>query len=90
MHDLCMAIKTISLELDAYEKLRRAKRNPRESFSSVVRRGRWDGIAPKAGELLDDLRALAVQDPDTLLGKDVLDAMEKRKRTVRAKPKWRS
>jgi predicted CopG family antitoxin len=30
--------KTISLELDAYEKLRRAKRFPRESFSEVVRR----------------------------------------------------
>jgi predicted CopG family antitoxin len=32
-----MATKTISLELDAYEKLRAAKRG-RESFSSVVRR----------------------------------------------------
>ena len=33
-----MPTKTISLELDAYEKLRRAKRFPRESFSEVVRR----------------------------------------------------
>ncbi len=32
-----MATKTITLELDAYEKLRAAKRG-RESFSSVVRR----------------------------------------------------
>lgn len=32
-----MAIKTISLELDAYERLKRAKRG-KESFSSVVRR----------------------------------------------------
>jgi predicted CopG family antitoxin len=37
MHDSCMATKTITLELDAYEKLRAAKRG-RESFSSVVRR----------------------------------------------------
>ncbi len=37
MHDSCMATKTISLELDAYEKLAAAKVG-RESFSSVVRR----------------------------------------------------
>lgn len=33
-----MPTKTISLEVDAYEKLKRAKRFPRESFSEVVRR----------------------------------------------------
>ncbi len=33
-----MATKTLTLELDAYERLRRAKRSPRESFSEVVRR----------------------------------------------------
>lgn len=33
-----MATKTITLELDAYERLLRAKRDPRESFTSVVRR----------------------------------------------------
>ena len=35
-----MATKTISLELDAYEKLRRAKKGG-ESFSAVVRRARF-------------------------------------------------
>lgn len=33
-----MATKTISLELDAYERLRSAKTAERESFSAVVRR----------------------------------------------------
>jgi len=41
MYDSCMSTKTITLELDAYEKLKRAKRG-RESFSSVVRRARFD------------------------------------------------
>jgi hypothetical protein len=36
-----MSIKTISLEIDAYEKLRKAKRG-RESFSQVVRRAQFD------------------------------------------------
>ncbi len=42
-----MATKTISLELDAYEKLAAAKRG-RESFSSVVRRCLLPG-APRDG-----------------------------------------
>lgn len=37
MHVSCVATKTITLELDAYEKLRAAKK-PGESFSAVVRR----------------------------------------------------
>ena len=38
MHDLCMATKTISLEIDAYAMLKREKRRRTESFSDVVRR----------------------------------------------------
>jgi hypothetical protein len=45
-----MATKTITLELDAYEKLRSAKRGG-ESFTEVVRRAVWMD-APATGESL--------------------------------------
>lgn len=38
VYDGDMPTKTITLELDAYERLKAAKRSPRESFSEVVRR----------------------------------------------------
>ena len=47
-----MATKTIRLELDAYEHLKRAKRSPKESFSSVVRRSRFDATQQTVAELL--------------------------------------
>jgi phosphoribulokinase len=45
-----MATKTITLELDAYERLRQAKRGG-ESFTEVVRRAVWVD-APATGESL--------------------------------------
>ena len=45
-----MPTKTITLELDAYEKLRRVKRGG-ESFTEVVRRAFWVD-APATGEFL--------------------------------------
>jgi hypothetical protein len=50
VHYSCIATKTITLELDAYEKLRLAKR-PGESFTAVVRRARIDD-APATGASL--------------------------------------
>lgn len=47
-----MATKTISLELEAYEKLRRAKRFPRESFTEVVLRASIPGGGASGRELL--------------------------------------
>ena len=37
-----MGSKNISISEDAYERLRRARRHPRESFSEVIRRGFWE------------------------------------------------
>ncbi len=56
-----MATKTISLELDAYEKLRAAKR-PGESFSATVRRARFgpsDSTGRSVLTLLQNLNAEA-------------------------------
>lgn len=50
MHISCMATKTITLEIDAYEKLRAAKRSG-ESFTEVVRRAGWEN-APAMGATL--------------------------------------
>lgn len=52
MHILCMASKTISLHLDAYERLRSARRTESESFSSVVMRADWPELGITGAELL--------------------------------------
>ena len=52
MHTACMATKTISLKLEAWERLRRARRTPGESFSSVVMRAQWPELGITGGELL--------------------------------------
>jgi hypothetical protein len=78
MHDSCMATKTITLEIDAYERLRRARSTPRESFSSVVRRARWDGAGATGPEVLASLDALVRSRPEMLLSEEALSAIEAR------------
>jgi predicted CopG family antitoxin len=53
-----MATKTISLELDAYEKLRRAKTGDRESFSEVVRRAVFPASPHTGAAVLEELEDL--------------------------------
>jgi hypothetical protein len=79
-----VAIKTISLEIDAYERLHRAKRAPRESFSSVVRRAKWDDLPPNARALLADLRALASLDFHGLFAGSLPTAYARPSRSNRA------
>ena len=84
-----MGTKTIGLELDAYERLRKAKVSDRESFSSVVRRARWARSRPvTAGELLSRLEQLVKEHPKMLLPETTLNAMARRRRTVRRVSKW--
>ena len=67
-----MATKTLTLELDAYEKLRRAKRYPRESFSEVVRRLPVPGGGITGRELLKRVR-----EDEPLLTEEDLDAIDR-------------
>jgi len=61
--DPCMATKTISLELDAYERLRRAKREG-ESFSGVVRRARFGPADASGSSILAAFGEMVVSNSD--------------------------
>jgi hypothetical protein len=61
-----MATKTISIDLEAYERLRAARLSPTESFSHVIQRAHWRNEAPTAAALLDALAELPTADDDTL------------------------
>jgi predicted CopG family antitoxin len=50
-----MATKTISVRLEAYERLKRARRFPEESFSEVISRAVWPNQTVTGGELLERL-----------------------------------
>lgn len=47
-----MAVKTVTLKLEAYERLRAARSYPRESFSDVILRARWAEETVTGAELL--------------------------------------
>ena len=78
-HILCiMATKTISLRVEAYEKLRRARTRSNESFSDVVMRARWDDQTVTGGELLALVRERGpLYDSDELAVIDELKSEEK-------------
>jgi len=70
----CMATKTISIDLEAYEKLRRARRHQKESFSKVIKRARWPTPPRTAGALLAALERVPLMDSQDL---DRLDEAQK-------------
>lgn len=88
MYYSCMATKTITLELDAYERLKRAKRTPRESFSSVVRRATFADDPPTVGGLLTAMRSRVRMD-DAFLPESALDTLEVAQQEPRySESKW--
>jgi predicted CopG family antitoxin len=58
MHGLCMATKTISIDLSAYERLTMARNHERESFSKVIKRALWPKSRPTGKGLLDALESM--------------------------------
>lgn len=69
-----MSVKTISLKLEAYERLRTARRYPTESFSAVVLRAGWPEDTITARQLLDLRRTRRFTDEDL----DRIDALKRR------------
>jgi len=72
-----MATKTITLELDAYEKLRLSKR-PGESFTEVVRRARFEESPATGASLRQYFRKGGSAVTEQYL--DAVDAAEKNDR----------
>lgn len=61
-----MVLKTISIDLEAYERLRRARRSRSESFSMVIKRAIWPAPPRTAGALLEAFASTRVMDEGTL------------------------
>jgi hypothetical protein len=79
-----MASKTISVHLDAYEQLKRARNDPSESFSEVIMRARWDAEPMTAGEYLRLVRARG-----PIFSTEELDRIDAAKREDRPpRDKW--
>ena len=73
----CMATKTISIDLEAYDRLRRARRSPDESFSKVIKRAEWPVPPRTAGALLAALAESPRLDDDTLARLDRAQAADR-------------
>ena len=86
MHNACMSTKTISLRIEAYERLRSARRYPEESFSQVILRARWPEETITAEDLLRRVR-----EGGPRLSQESLDRIESLKRSdVQPTDKWAS
>ena len=70
-----MATKTISIDLEAYERLRAARRAERESFSQVIKRAEWKS---ESGKTLGDLLRVLESLPPT--EEAILDQLEENQR----------
>lgn len=72
-----MPTKTISIELDVYERLVTQKQTPRESFSQVLRRARFDSDYGTGASILEYYRKLP---KSALATEEELERMEEAQR----------
>jgi predicted CopG family antitoxin len=80
-----MPTKTISIDLDAYERLRKARRTPDESFSRVIKRAHWHEAPRTAAALLEALSHTPAADGQTIQRLD-----EAQEADVPPEDAWRS
>jgi predicted CopG family antitoxin len=66
-----MSTKTISIDLEAYERLSRARLSPKDSFSRVIKRAKWEMPAKTCGDLLQSLAGMPTA------ADEVLDRLER-------------
>jgi predicted CopG family antitoxin len=81
-----MATKTLSVDLEAYERLRRARVHEKESFSRVIKRALWLPSEGTAAEMLDLVRARG--DSAGALSKDELDRLDELQEEEPAPNRW--
>lgn len=77
-----MATRTVSIDEEAYERLARARRYAKESFSKVIKRARWENSPGRCADLLAAVRELPPLPKKAL---DALDAAQKADRPPRSK-----
>ncbi len=72
----CMATKTISIDLKAYERLVRARRHPKESFSQVIHRAVWEEGGRTCGAFLEVLAEIGPMSVESIELLEVAQAQD--------------
>jgi predicted CopG family antitoxin len=88
-----MATKTISVDLEAYERLVRARRHNQESFSQVIKRAYWEESNYSGAAILAALEKLGPLDESTIRELEAIrkeDRPPRDKWTKRSRPTPRS
>jgi len=82
----CMATKTISIDMEAYERLRAARERETESFSKVIKRASWSRKKGTAGDLAAWLRSSS----DRLSNEEIAYLDRAQEEDIPAPSKWES